>query len=202
MDMEKIVKQAESAYALRHRSPIKAPGIVIGAAMVELALDKLGEVKKLGAVAEAKACLSDAIQALTGCTVGNKYLTIHDEIGRYALSLYDRTDGRGIRVFVDVRKIDANQTPEMYLFFHRQRAPEVEYDLKARALSGKKVVDEFIHINHDIFGTEEIIVKNLEKEKYLAVKICLDCGESFTYKDDSQTLCLVCSKQMEYYTKA
>ncbi|MDD3001956.1 MAG: FmdE family protein, partial [Candidatus Riflebacteria bacterium] len=153
-----------------------------------------------GAVAEAKACLSDAVQALTGCTVGNKYLKIYDEIGRYAIVLYDRTDGKGFRIFVDLKKIKETETPELHKFFHRKRAPEVQYDMEARALSAKKVVKEFTETNHDIFGVENVMINDLEKEVILSAKVCSKCGESFTYSDDAVELCLVCSKKQNYYS--
>jgi formylmethanofuran dehydrogenase subunit E len=202
MDMKKVLENAEIAYKLRHKSPIRAPGIVIGAAMVELGLNALEEGAKLCIVAEAKACLTDAVQALTGCTVGNKYLKIYDEIGRYAISMYDRNTGKGVRVFVDLEKIKAEDTPELHKFFHRKRDPKVQTDLTARAASGKLVVEEFVNKNHDIFGVENILVKDLEKDKMLAVKVCPSCKESFTYEDEKQEQCLVCSKALEYYTKA
>lgn len=200
MDIKKIVEQAEIVYKFRHRSPIRAPGVVIGTAMVSLGLEQLKDVKKLGAVAEARACLSDAVQALTGCTVGNKYLKIYDEIGRYAIVLYDRIDGKGLRVFIDLKKIKEAETPELYKFFHRKRAPEVQYDMEARALSAKKVIKEFLEINHDIFGVENVMIKHLEKEVILPAKVCVICGESFTCSNNDVESCLVCSKKQDYYS--
>lgn len=201
IDVNKVLADAEIAYKLRHRSPIRAPGIVIGAAIVNLGLANMNEDAKLCIVAEARACLSDSVQALTGCTVGNKYLKIFDEIGRYAVSFYDRNTGKGVRVFVDLAKILEDQTPELYKFFHRKRDPKVRTDLKARAASGKLVVEEFTKINPNIFGIEPIVVKDLKKEKMLSAKVCPECKESFTFEDENQELCLVCSKTNEYYVK-
>lgn len=124
MDIKKIVEQAEIVYKFRHRSPIRAPGVVIGTAMVSLGLEQLKDVKKLGAVAEARACLSDAVQALTGCTVGNKYLKIYDEIGRYAIVLYDRIDGKGLRVFIDLKKLKKLKLLNYISFFIENVRPK------------------------------------------------------------------------------
>jgi len=40
---------------------------------------------------------------LTPCTIGNGWLKIFD-FGRYALALYEKYGGQGIRVFLDIEK--------------------------------------------------------------------------------------------------
>ncbi|HAE39141.1 MAG TPA: hypothetical protein DCG57_10955 [Candidatus Riflebacteria bacterium] len=199
MDDKEFLEQVEKVYQFRNKSPIRAPGVPIGVAMVNLAMEKLGEVKKPGVIAEAKACLSDAIQALTGCTVGNKYLIINDQIGRYALTLYDRTTGSGVRVFVDLKKIDPVKTPEMHKFFLRQRPPEVQYDMVARAASARLVTEEFMACGRNIFSWQYVRVKDLAKEDILPVRVCQGCGESFTTADKNSRYCAVCSKDCDYY---
>lgn len=202
MNDQKFREQVEKVYNFRSKSPIRAPGIPIGVAMVNLAFEKLGKVDKLGAIAEVKACLSDAIQALTGCTVGNKYLIIYNEIGRYALTLFDRKSGDGIRVFVDLNKIDAETMPETFKFFRRQRPPEVQYDMKARAESAKEIVNELTAADWQILSWEKIRVNNYRKEKILPARICKKCGESFlSNEDEDSKLCLVCSGKLAYYDK-
>lgn len=201
MNVRNFNEQVEQVYKFRHRSPIRAPGIPIGVAMVNLALEKLGEVEKLGAIAEARACLSDAIQALTGCTVGNKYLKIYDKIGRYALTLYDRSNGNGIRVYVSLDRINTETMPETSRFFRRQRPREVQYDMKARAESAKLIVAELAENGWTIFNWEKVKVEDLKKEPILPVRICGKCGESFTTDNDSTGKCLVCSGDLAYYHK-
>ncbi|RJQ85058.1 MAG: trehalose-binding protein [Desulfobacteraceae bacterium] len=81
-----------------------APGMVLGGFMVDLACRHLPEGEFFDALCETRACLPDAIQILTPCTVGNGWLRIVD-IGRFALSFYEKYSGRGIRVYVDPEKI-------------------------------------------------------------------------------------------------
>lgn len=199
MNAKEFLEQVEKVYQFRNKSPIRAPGVPIGVAMVNLGLEKLGEVKKLGVIAEARACLSDSVQALTGCTVGNKYLIIYDQIGRYAVTFYDRTDGRGVRIYVDLKKIDAAKTPELHRFFLRKRAPEVQYDMVARAASAKLVTEEFMKDGQNIFSWQRVRIKNLEKDAILPVKVCQCCGESYTVTDKESEYCLVCAKEFDYY---
>ena len=101
-----------------------APGAVIGAYMVHLAQEKLQPLSgKLNAIAESTVCLADAIQIMTGCTIGNKYLWLLN-YGRYALCLYDRDTKEGIRVWVDYSKIDPVKTPTLKKFFDGTRTYE------------------------------------------------------------------------------
>jgi formylmethanofuran dehydrogenase subunit E len=179
----------------------RAPGIPIGVAMVQLAMAKLGKCKKIGAVTETQVCLSAAIQFLTGCTVGNKYLIMCDQIGRYALTLYDRDNGRGIRVYVDIAKIDADKMPETRKFFLRQRDPELRNNNDARAESAKIIVEEFMAAGRNIFGWQHVRVKNHEKPPVNPVKICPDCGESYICPENDSRKCLVCAHEMDYYER-
>ena len=48
-----------------------APGMVLGGFMVDLAYKHLPEGDHYDALCETRACLPDAIQVLTPCTIGN-----------------------------------------------------------------------------------------------------------------------------------
>ena len=80
-----------------------APGVLIGGFMVELAYQHLPEEGLFDAISETAKCLPDAIQLLTPCTVGNGWLTVIN-MGRYAMTLYNKYTGEGVRVFVDPLK--------------------------------------------------------------------------------------------------
>ncbi|NCB39447.1 MAG: hypothetical protein EOM80_11825 [Erysipelotrichia bacterium] len=196
MDDKEFLELVEQVYKFHTK---RAPGIPIGVAMVQLAMEKLGEVKQLGAITETQVCLSDTIQFLTGCTIGNKYLVMHEKIGRYALTLYDRADGRGVRVFVDLNKIDPQKMPEMHKFFLRQRSHEVQHDKDARRASAKIIVDEFMTAGRKIFRWQRVRVKNYQKDDVLPAKICRECGESYLYSEENSQRCPVCSKELDYY---
>lgn len=91
-----------------------APGVVIGGFMVDLAYHHLPEEGLFNAVCETPKCLPDAIQLLTASTVGNGRLTVIN-IGRYAITLYDKSKGEGIRVSLDPAKIET--WPEIKSWF-------------------------------------------------------------------------------------
>lgn len=83
-----------------------APGLIIGGYMVELARSHMPRGVLYDAISETTYCLPDAIQLLTPCTAGNGWLRILN-LGLYAMSLYDKREGRGVRVCLDVDKLDA-----------------------------------------------------------------------------------------------
>lgn len=81
-----------------------APGVVIGGFMVDLAYRNLPQGEYFDAISETRSCLPDAIQLLTPCTVGNGWLRIID-LGRFAMSLFEKYTGNGVRVCVDSQKL-------------------------------------------------------------------------------------------------
>jgi formylmethanofuran dehydrogenase subunit E len=124
-----------------------------------------------------------------------------DKIGRFALTLYDRTNGKGIRVNVDLDKIDAEKMPETRKFFTRKRDPEVSTNMEARAASAKIIVDEFMACGRDIFALHEVQIKNYAKPPVAKTGICEICNESFLMQAENQKKCLVCEHidDFDYY---
>jgi len=197
MSPEEFRAKTEAVYRLHTK---QAPGIPIAVAMIDLALEKLGPVKeKLNAIAETQACLSDAIQVVTGCTVGNRYLRILPSIGRYALTLFDRADGRGIRVSVDPEKLDPTVTPELCKFFHRTRSPEVNKGGAAREASGQLIIAECEKVGYSIFKWEPVQMVSFGKPPMLPAVLCPDCKETFLQRDAAHLRCDVCSGIHSYF---
>jgi formylmethanofuran dehydrogenase subunit E len=81
-----------------------APGLLLGGYMVELARRQLPEGTLFDAVVETSKCLPDAVQILTPCTLGNGWMKVLN-LGRYAVTLYDKYTGTGVRVWLDVEKM-------------------------------------------------------------------------------------------------
>ncbi|HWR03488.1 MAG TPA: FmdE family protein [Humidesulfovibrio sp.] len=81
-----------------------APGLLLGGYMVELARRQLPEGTLFDAVVETSKCLPDAVQILTPCTLGNGWMKVLN-LGRYAVTLYDKYTGTGVRVWLDLDKM-------------------------------------------------------------------------------------------------
>lgn len=83
-----------------------APGLVLGGFMVEEARRHLPEGTIFDAISETTHCLPDAVQLLTPCTIGNGWLRVVN-LGRYALALYDKYTGDGVRIWLDLEKLES-----------------------------------------------------------------------------------------------
>ncbi|HNV70071.1 MAG TPA: formylmethanofuran dehydrogenase subunit E family protein [Candidatus Ozemobacteraceae bacterium] len=178
----------------------RAPGIYIGIAMVDRALDELGPVtEKLNVYAETQACLSDVIQIMTGCTTGNRYLRVLKCLGRFAVTVFDRADGRGVRVSVDLTKIDIERMPETSRFFHRQRDPAVQAGGPAREASGMKIMEEFRQFGKELLRVQKVRVRDYGKPPMIAAAVCCDCGESYLKRDEMHVKCDFCSGTTPYF---
>ena len=107
-----------------------APGLLIGGYMVEMAKARIPEGTLFEAVVETRKCLPDAVQLLTLCSAGNNWMKVHN-LGRYAVSLFDKHTGEGVRVSVDPAKLDA--FPEIRGWFLKEK-PKKDQD-EVRLLS-------------------------------------------------------------------
>ena len=194
---EEFLQLVEKVFAFHTR---RAPGVAVAVEMVNQCLDRLGKAEKLCAIAEAKLCLPDAIQYIAGCTIANGNMKIYPDIGRFALTLYDRkNEGKGVRIFVDQNKIDKEKTPELYKFFRRERSQEVKNYGPERKVSNAKVIQEFIDSGRNIFSMEDVVINDYKKPPVLECGICEKCGESYTKHSPDDKLCLYCSGQQAYY---
>ncbi|MCO4783873.1 MAG: formylmethanofuran dehydrogenase [Candidatus Cloacimonetes bacterium] len=174
-----------------------APGVYIGAYMVDLAQELLGSnFTKLNAISETNVCLSDAVQVMTGCTIGNKYLWLHD-FGLYAMTLYDRETKDGFRVFVDYAKI-TNDTPTLKKFFDGSR----KFDKIPRPVQQKMVVEEFLTVKRDILSFQKVKVNQPTKPKLRPLSKCDQCNDFFRTQidQDDQNICPFCINGSNIYT--
>ncbi len=164
-----------------------APGIAIGGFMVDLALSRFPEGAIFDAISETKTCLPDAVQLLTSCTTGNGWLKVLD-FGRFALSLYDKKNGKGIRVFIDPAKLEF--WPEIRAWFLKLK-PKAEQDFDL-------LISQIEQAGQSLCGLQPIVVqpRYLEKKKVGPVAACPQCHEFYPVKDGG--LCLACQGGSPY----
>lgn len=158
-----------------------APGVLIGGFMVDLAYRRLPGNGLYNALCETPKCLPDAIQLLTPCTVGNGWLTVIN-LGRYALSFYDISTAKGVRVFVDTAMLD--KWPEIKAWFFKGKAKkEQDYDLLVRQIGEAAGA---------ICGVRPIEVPKrfTQKAHRGEFAVCKGCKESYPAADGE--LCLGC----------
>ena len=164
-----------------------APGMVLGGFMVDLAYRNLPQGEYFDAICETRACLPDAIQILTPCTVGNGWLRIID-VGRFALSLFEKYTGDGVRIYVDSPKLD--DWPEVQAFFFKLK-PKKEQDFDM-------LIGEISLAHTSIFGVQKVTVDldTIKSPRRGVFSICPSCGEGYP-KDDGE-ICLGCQGKTPY----
>jgi formylmethanofuran dehydrogenase subunit E len=164
-----------------------APGMVLGGFMVDLAYRHLPEGEFFDALCETKKCLPDAIQILTPCTVGNGWLRVID-IGRFALSLYEKYGGLGVRVYVDPPKLEP--FPELKTWFFKLK-PKTEQDRD-------RVLDEIQKAGSTVCSLEEVSLdpEFIKADYRKGFTLCPLCHEA--YPIEHGPLCGGCQGQLPY----
>lgn len=167
-----------------------APGLLLGGYMVALAQKHLPEGTLFEAISETRKCLPDAVQLLSLCSMGNNWIKVRD-MGRYAVTLYDKYAGKGVRVSIDIKKLDA--WPE-YRDWLMKRKPKKEQD-------EEKLLREIEAAGDSICRLEEVTVhaELLGHFHTGEVGVCPVCGEGYPLKDGP--ICRGCQGERYYATR-
>jgi formylmethanofuran dehydrogenase subunit E len=164
-----------------------APGLILGLRMVTLTMEQLPEKVLFDAVTETRSCLPDAVQILTLCTVGNNWLKVMD-LGRYALALYDKYTGNGVRVSIDSQEV--KKWPELFAWLYKTKTKH-EQDSEALYRDIQTAAEH-------ILNTERIAIqpRHLIKTSKGAIDTCPGCGEAFPVQHGN--ICRVCQGETPY----
>jgi formylmethanofuran dehydrogenase subunit E len=154
------------------------PGLAIGYKAVEAAKAKMGVTfssdEEVVCVTENDACGVDAIQVLTGCSIGKGNL-IYRGTGKMAFSFFKRKDGESLRMIV-------KPLPEAM-----ERDKRQEYVLNAS-------VDEIFNFMQPAFDLPE-------PARIFTSVVCESCGEGAPEHkmrlQDGKRVCLDCFKNYE-----
>ncbi len=168
-----------------------APGVIIGGFMIDLAYRHLPEEGFFDALCETPKCLPDAVQLLTPCTAGNGWLTVVN-VGRYALTLYDKKTGVGIRVFVDATKVGS--WPEIKNWYFKLKGKEAQDELL--------LMKEIKEAGARICSIQHVKVADrlLKKKHRGAFAVCPQCSEAYPSADGP--VCLACRGEALYAAAA
>lgn len=164
-----------------------APGMLIGGIMVDAAIERLNTTQLYDAICETSSCLPDAIQLLTPCTIGNGWLHVVN-LGRFALTLYEKDSGRGVRVFLSADK--TAQWPEVRSWYLKLK-PKKEQDREALS-------DQILKAGVNLFGFQdvEVLPLFLTKRSKGEIARCPVCGEA--YPRNHGPVCRGCTDQSPY----
>jgi formylmethanofuran dehydrogenase subunit E len=166
-----------------------APGIVAGGIMVDIARADLPEGEFFDVICETAHCLPDAVQLLTPCTIGNRWLKIVDT-SRYALTFFNKYTGEGVRVHLDAQKLGG--WPAIRAWFLKEK-PKKEQSLDS-------LLDELNLAGTGIYTTGRVKVKSSyitgQEKKSSPIALCPSCGEA--YRKDRGELCPACKGEGPY----
>lgn len=164
-----------------------APGVVLGGIMVESAVTHMPPKVLFNALSETNKCLPDAVQLLTPCTIGNGWLKIQN-FGRFALTLYDRDTGKGVRVVLSPHRLE--EWPEIRNWYYKLK-PKEEVD-------SDELLNAIQTGGYDLCKLQEIQVQPflLVKIKRGERVICPQCQEA--YPSNGQGICLACQGEYPY----
>ena len=179
------------------------PGLAIGIRVSELALDRLGHARDvdLVAVTETDMCGVDAIQFLTGCSVGKGNL-IHRDYGKMAFSFHDRDSGQGFRA---VLRPGATGKPDPR--FNELNLKEARGELtpgesdelwEMRRVAALRVLDLSLE---DMFTVTPPLERVPRDAAILKTMVCDACGEGVMESRvrlfGGKALCLPCFVKVE-----
>ncbi len=164
-----------------------APGLIIGGFMVEMAVKALPKDILFDAICETPACLPDAIQLLTPCTVGNGWLTVLN-LGRFAITLYEKYSGQGVRVYLDSRKME--KYSEIKSWYYKLK-PKSEQNFTLLVEQIKEAEDKILSMEPVKVQPEAVRRKRLGP-----VADCPRCGECYPLRDGP--CCRACQGESPY----
>lgn len=164
-----------------------APGLVLGGFMVEEARRHLPEETLFDAISETTHCLPDAVQLLTPCTIGNGWLRVIN-LGRYALTLYDKYAGNGIRIFLDPEKVEA--WPAIKTWYMKLK-PKKEQDSVALFAEIKTAGAEVCSLE-----SVQIAPHLLHRRGRGGIVLCPVCKEAYPQLDGR--ICRACQGEAPY----
>jgi len=147
----------------------KAPGVVIGGFMVDLAQEHMGPGVEADVIVETIHCLPDAVQIFTPCTFGNGWMKVVDW-DKFALTLYDKRKLEGVRVWLDLEK--TRSFPDVYNWYMRVVSKaELPLDVLLKSIE---------EAGRGMLSSAPVqVIKHQGKLRKGRIEICSRCGEAY-----------------------
>ena len=170
------------------------PGQVLGVRMTMAVCRALGVEEPKGmrkclvVFVEIDRCATDAIQALTGCSLGKRTLK-HLDYGKMAATFVNVSSGDAVRV---VARDDARERVAEY-------APDVP-EPRAAQIAAYRVMPEA-----ELLCLESVVIQPGWLDRKRVRVLCQACGEGVNYGlevvSDGLTLCRACSGERYYMSQ-
>jgi len=154
---------------------------------VDAAMKALPDDILFDAISETSWCLPDAVQMLSACSVGNGWLKILN-LGLYSVCLYDKFTGHGVRLWLDLDKVDSDSEIRTWLM---KLKPKQEQD-------SPLLRRQIIEAGASICSMRDVQVKPEQRIKRSKGSIipCPICGEPFPAQFGA--ICRSCQGESPY----
>ena len=180
------------------------PGLALGYRAAETALERLrsgrAEDEELVTIAETDACGVDAIQVMTGCTVGKGNLFFKD-FGKHAFTFINRRTGAAVRIIgnpsFDTDSLDPGLA-ELRARVMAGRVPDEEWaGYRERT---DRLVEAILDLPAEtLFTIRDVGVEIPERARIFRSVPCAKCGEltaeSRVGVEDGKLVCRACSRE-------
>jgi len=155
------------------------PGLAIGCVASKIILKKTKPAKdeELVAIVENNTCAVDAIQVLTGCTLGKGNL-IYKDYGKMVFTFYNRTTKKALRLSLKpsvLKEIDSEDT--LKFFEKYQKGNITSEELEEFKKHFHKLSELILMQGEEIFNVSEVKMEEPEKARIFKSTICDKCGE-------------------------
>ncbi len=180
------------------------PGLALGYRAAEIALERLrsgrSEDEELVTIVETDACGVDAIQFLTGCTLGKGNLLIKDH-GKHAFTFINRRTGDAVRIIgnpsFDTNALDPDLAPIRARVFQGGASDE---DLAEYRRRMERVVEAILDTPAEtLFSIQDVDIDIPERARIFRSVPCARCGEmtaeSRVRVEDGELVCYACSEE-------
>ncbi len=179
-------------------------GLAMGYRVAEAALKYLGSERdvdeELVAVVENDSCAVDAVQYVTGCTMGKGNL-IHRDYGKPVYTFALRPSGKAVRIVPG--GIDETRFPDLGELRRKVLSGEASEEEKERFHElMAEAVEEFLNLPlEEAVTVEKTTIELPEKARIFNSVTCSSCGEKVMEPrarvKDGQPVCIPCADHYE-----
>ncbi|SDK43494.1 formylmethanofuran dehydrogenase subunit E [Maridesulfovibrio ferrireducens] len=181
----------------------QCPGLAVGIRASELCLNKLGHNKdsSLVAICETDMCGVDAIQFLTGCSVGKGNLLFKDH-GKMVFTFFRREDGEGFRALLNPDFLEKNRAKMNRLMEVSSNGTATDEEEKQCTAVRSEVETQYLEADlEEMFILDKPQINMPRPAQILQSLNCEICGEklmeSRSRRFSGQTLCIPCFTKVE-----
>lgn len=156
------------------------PGTAIGYRAGEIALKKLGSLRATDeeflAIVENDSCSVDAIQVLTGCTMGKGNLIFKDH-GKHVYTFLNRDTGEALRLSLNkgLDEINSDFDKARNKAFSESASAEDKLDFEKKK---EKITQKIMHMpDKELFKIEHVKMDIPDEARIFRSVKCAKCGE-------------------------